>query len=158
MEQLVPAWTKRLTHLKEGDFEEVKQALEVLFMPYIKRYLEIYDAQGGFSSLPPFGKRGVDSPAELMSNIKTQELPFGRQDNAGSPCSWNTSEGTTSDDATSSPEEDSQCLDMTVHTPLLRSPFPVVDDLGSGTTVLEGTNEDFSMMQRLGQLFGFISW
>jgi len=160
MEQLVAAWTKRLTLLKEGDVEEVKQTLEVLFMPYIKRYLEIYDAEGGFSSLPPFGQRGVDSPAELMSNTKIQELPSRRQDNAGSLCSWNTSEGTTSDDSTSSPEENSQYLDMTVHTPLLRSRFrePVIDDPGSGTTVWEGTNEDFSMMQRLGHLFSFLSW
>jgi hypothetical protein len=61
MDRLVVAWKTHFMRLQDADIREVKQTLDLLFMPYIKPYLEIYNRGGGFSSLPSFRERGLDA-------------------------------------------------------------------------------------------------
>jgi hypothetical protein len=51
---------------KESDLGEAKQTLEVLFMPYINHYLEVYN-------LPPFGERSLNGSVQGTPHTETQE-------------------------------------------------------------------------------------
>jgi hypothetical protein len=74
MDKLMSAWRTRFTQLQEADHSEVKQTLEVLFMPHIKPYLEIYNAGGGFSSLPSFGEGLNASAADVGRTYSESRL------------------------------------------------------------------------------------
>jgi hypothetical protein len=73
--RLMNAWQARLAQLSPANIDEVKQMLELRFMPSIKPYLDIYDAEGKLSSFSSIGVRGLDEPAEEMPDIEIQE-PF----------------------------------------------------------------------------------
>jgi hypothetical protein len=102
------AWKTCFTRLKGADHEEVKRTLDVLFMPHIKRYLEIYNAGGGFPSLPSFGEGGLNASIQGTPHTETQEPILDKLGIARSPCSFVTSEGPSSDDNTSSARDDAR--------------------------------------------------
>jgi hypothetical protein len=148
MGRLMEAWQIRFTRLQDADGGEVKQTLDLLFMPYIKPYLEIYNAGEGFSSLPSFGERGLDASAQGTPHAEAQEPILDKLGIAGSPCSFGTIEGPSSDDNTSSPRDDarsSERLDVSLPTTPLQSPFGTssVDELQLGDGALEDTNTGF---------------
>jgi hypothetical protein len=138
------AWRTRFTQLKEADHSEVNQTLEVLFMPHIKPYLEIYNAGGAFSSLPSFGE-GLNASVQGTHHTKTQEPTLEKSGIARSPCSFATSEGLSSDDITSSPRDDAQSselLDLSLPPTPLQSPYSTssVNKLQLGDGALEDTS------------------
>jgi len=64
MNLLVPAWERRLAQLDDAHLAEFKEAMEITFMPFVRRQLEIFDREQGFSSLPCFGARDDDESAQ----------------------------------------------------------------------------------------------
>lgn len=145
MDKLMSAWRTRFTQLQEADHSEVKQTLEVLFMPHIKPYLEIYNAGGGFSSLPSFGEGGLNASVHGTYHSETQEPTLEKSGIARSPCSFTTSEGLSGDDNTSSRRDDAQSsewLDLSLPTTPLQSPFGTssVNELQLGDGALEDTS------------------
>ena len=147
MDGLVNAWRTRFTQLQEADHIDVRQTLEVLFMPHIKPYLEIYNAGGGFSSLPSFGE-GLNASVQATHDTKTEEPTLGKSGTATRPCSFATSEGLSSDGITSSQRDGAQSserLDLSLPTTPLRSPFGTspVNELQLGDGALEDTSTGF---------------
>lgn len=134
-DRLISGWKTRFVRLKEADREEVKQTLDVLFMPHIRPYLEIYNAGGGFSSLPSLGG-GLRASIPRTPHTETEEPVLV------------TSEGPSSDDNTSSRKEDarlSERLDVSPPTTPLQSLFGMssVDELQVEDGGLEDTNPGF---------------
>lgn len=144
---LMDAWEVRISQMRKADLEEVQQALEIMFMPFIKQYLKIYDADGGFSSLPSFGKRSLDPSVDWMPRTEIQEKAFERSSIADSPYSSVTREGSAGDDNAMNLSDDVQSsdwLDASVPTSPLQSPLGI-DSLedGQGEIVSERSVESF---------------
>jgi hypothetical protein len=78
---LISAWKTRFARLKEADHEEVKRTLDVLFMPHIKPYLEIYNAGGGFSSLPSFGEGGLSASVPGTPHTVVGAVNYAKESN-----------------------------------------------------------------------------
>jgi hypothetical protein len=141
---LISAWKTRFARLKEADKEEVKWTLDVLFMPHIKPYLEIYNAGGGFSSLPSFGEGGLSASVLGTPYTETQEPILDKLGITRIPCSFVTSEGSSSDDNTSS-RRDARSSELSFPTTPLQSLFSTssVDERQLGDGGLEDTNPGF---------------
>ncbi len=105
-------------------------------MPRIKRYLEIYNARGGFSSLPSFAEGCLNTSIQGTLHTDTPEPILDKLGIARTPCSFVTSEGPSSDDNTSGSLQS-----------LLGTSSGNEFQLGDGA--LEDTNTGFLMMRLL---------
>ena len=141
LEWLVGAWKDRFVQLKEAERVEVEQTLEVLFMPDIKPYLEIYNAEGGFSSLPSFGDPRVTALVQGTPHTETQQPVIESLSIARSICSC---AGPSGDDTGSSSTDDarsSEWLDISSWVSMVTWFFPrVKPDLNESNQRIEGAD------------------
>jgi hypothetical protein len=127
--RLVNAWQARFAQLSPANIEEVKQMLELRFMPSIMPYLDIYDTEGKLTSLSSIGVRGPDEPAQEMPDIETQEPFIELPDIVNTPSMRTNIQGLSDND--NSQRKDvawSEWIDVDFFTTPLRSPvgaFPI---------------------------------
>ena len=144
---LISGWKTRFVRLNEAEREEVQQTLDVMFMPHIKPYLEIYSAGGGFSSLPSL-RGGLGAVIQGTLHTETEEPVVDELSVVRAPYSMVTSEGTSSDVNTSSSEvnaRSSELLDLSSSTTPLQSLLGITsaDELQLEDGGLEDTNPGF---------------
>ena len=145
---LISGWKTCFGQLNEADREEIQQTLDIMFMPHIKPYLQIYNVGGGFSFLLSLGEGGLSAYIQGTPHSETEELILDRLGIARTSCSPVASEGTPSDDNTSSSEgnaRSSDRLDLSSSTTPLQSLFSITsaDELQLEDGGLEDTNPGF---------------
>jgi hypothetical protein len=143
MDLLVPAWESRLSRLGDAYLAEVKEAMKVTFIPFIQRQLEIFDHEGGFSSLSSFAMQGSDSLGQPSSHTVTHEASIEEETaETTTDLSSHSTNGRLTDAEIASSDP---WLDEKIPTTPLRSPLGAlsVDGLSLVTNLTEGMNGGF---------------